>query len=125
VSPLVAVGLWLVFYGTRWGMLVRAATIDREMLGALGVDVSKLYTQVFAFGSWLAGLGGALAAPTVAVALGMDADVLINAFVVVVIGGLGSFAGTARSWSASCSPSGSSSFLAYRSSFPSRSWLWC
>jgi len=49
---------------------------------------------VFAFGSWLAGLGGALAAPTVAVALGMDADVLINALVVVVIGGLGSFAGT-------------------------------
>ena len=94
LSPLVAVGLWLVFYRTRWGMLVRAATIDREMLGALGVDVSKLYTQVFAFGSWLAGLGGALAAPTVAVALGMDADVLINAFVVVVIGGLGSFAGT-------------------------------
>ena len=94
LSPLVAVGLWLVFYRTRWGMLVRAATVDREMLGALGVDVSKLYTQVFAFGSWLAGLGGALAAPTVAVALGMDADVLINAFVVVVIGGLGSFAGT-------------------------------
>src|SRR5262249_20674425 len=58
-----------------------------------GVDVSKLYTQVFAFGSWLAGLGGALAAPTVAGALGMDADVLINAFVVVVIGGLGRFSG--------------------------------
>ena len=94
LAPLVAVGLWLVFYRTRWGMLVRAATVDREMLGALGVDVSKLYTQVFAFGSWLAGFGGALAAPTVAVALGMDADVLINAFVVVVIGGLGSFAGS-------------------------------
>ena len=94
LSPLVAVGLWLVFYRTRWGMLVRAATVDREMLGALGVDVSTLYTQVFAFGSWLAGFGGALAAPTVAVALGMDADVLINAFVVVVIGGLGSFAGS-------------------------------
>src|SRR5262249_17818838 len=70
------------------------ATVDREMLGALGVDVSKLYTEVFVFGSWLAGLGGALAAPTIAVALGMDADVLINAFVVVVIGGLGSFAGS-------------------------------
>ncbi len=94
LSPLVAVGLWLVFYRTRWGMLVRAATVDREMLGALGVDVSKLYTEVFVFGSWLAGLGGALAAPTVAVALGMDGDVLINAFVVVVIGGLGSFAGS-------------------------------
>ena len=94
LAPVVAVGLWVVFYRTRWGMLVRAATVDREMLGALGVDVSTLYTEVFVFGSWLAGLGGALAAPTVAVALGMDADVLINAFVVVVIGGLGSFAGT-------------------------------
>ena len=94
LAPVVAGGLWLVFYRTRWGMLVRAATVDREMLGALGVDVSTLYTEVFVFGSWLAGLGGALAAPTVAVALGMDADVLINAFVVVVIGGLGSFAGT-------------------------------
>jgi branched-chain amino acid transport system permease protein len=94
LAPAVAVGLWFLFYRTRWGMLVRAATVDRQMLGALGVDVSKLYTEVFVFGSWLAGLGGALAAPTVAVALGMDADVLINAFVVVVIGGLGSFAGT-------------------------------
>ena len=60
----------------------------------LGVNVAALYTQVFAFGSWLAGLGGALAAPTVAVALGMDGDVLTTAFVVVVIGGLGSFAGS-------------------------------
>src|SRR2546428_3453648 len=73
-------------------MLIRAATVDREMLGALGVDVATLYTQVFVFGSWLAGFGGALAAPTVAVALGMDGDVLTTAFVVVVIGGLGSFA---------------------------------
>src|SRR5215475_13178889 len=94
LAPLVAVALWLLFYRTRWGMLVRAATVDREMLGALGVNVAALYTQVFVFGSWLAGLGGALAAPTVAVALGMDSDVLVNAFVVVVVGGLGSFAGT-------------------------------
>lgn len=94
LAPLVAVGLWLIFYRTRWGMLIRAATVDREMLGALGVDVSRLYTEVFMFGSWLAGLGGALAAPTVAVALGMDGDVLTTAFVVVVIGGLGSFAGS-------------------------------
>jgi branched-chain amino acid transport system permease protein len=94
LAPVVAVGLWLVFYRTRWGMLIRAATVDREMLGALGVDVATLYTQVFAFGSWLAGLGGALSAPTVAVALGMDGDVLTTAFVVVVIGGLGSFAGS-------------------------------
>ena len=94
LAPLVAVGMWMVFYRTRWGMLIRAATVDREMLGALGVNVAALYTQVFVFGSWLAGLGGALAAPTVAVALGMDSDVLVNAFVVVVVGGLGSFAGS-------------------------------
>jgi len=94
LAPLVAVSMWLVFYRTRWGMLIRAATVDREMLGALGVNVAALYTQVFVFGSWLAGLAGALAAPTVAVALGMDSDVLTNAFVVVVIGGLGSFAGS-------------------------------
>jgi len=94
LAPTVAVALWLVFYRTRWGMLIRAATVDREMLGALGVNVAVLYTQVFVFGSWLAGLGGALAAPTVAVALGMDGDVLTTAFVVVVIGGLGSFAGS-------------------------------
>jgi branched-chain amino acid transport system permease protein len=94
LAPAVAVGLWLIFYRTRWGMLIRAATVDREMLGALGVNVAALYTQVFVFGSWLAGLGGALAAPTVAVALGMDGDVLTTAFVVVVIGGLGSFAGS-------------------------------
>jgi branched-chain amino acid transport system permease protein len=94
LAPLVAAGLWFIFYRTRWGMLIRAATVDREMLDALGVNVSRLYTQVFVFGSWLAGFGGALAAPTVAVALGMDADVLTTAFVVVVIGGLGSFAGS-------------------------------
>ena len=94
LAPAVAMGLWLIFYRTRWGMLIRAATVDREMLGALGVNVAGLYTQVFVFGSWLAGLGGALAAPTVAVALGMDGDVLTTAFVVVVIGGLGSFAGS-------------------------------
>src|SRR5215468_11129379 len=53
---LLVLGLWGIFYRTRWGMLVRAATVDREMLGALGVNVGALYTQVFAFGSWLAGL---------------------------------------------------------------------
>jgi branched-chain amino acid transport system permease protein len=94
LAPVVAVGLWVIFYRTRWGMLIRAATVDREMLGALGVNVASLYTQVFVFGSWLAGVGGALSAPTVAVALGMDGDVLTTAFVVVVIGGLGSFAGS-------------------------------
>jgi branched-chain amino acid transport system permease protein len=94
LAPVAAGALWWTFYRTRWGMLIRAATVDREMLGALGVNVAALYTQVFVFGSGLAGLAGALSAPTVAVALGMDADVLTTAFVVVVIGGLGSFAGS-------------------------------
>jgi branched-chain amino acid transport system permease protein len=94
LAPVAAAALWWTFYRTRWGMLIRAATVDREMLGALGVNVAALYTQVFVFGSGLAGLAGALSAPTVAVALGMDADVLTTAFVVVVIGGLGSFAGS-------------------------------
>lgn len=94
LCPLVALGLWFIFYRTRWGTLIRAATVDPDMLAALGVDVSKIFTQVFVFGSWLAGLAGALAAPIIAVALGIDLDVLITAFVVVVIGGLGSFAGS-------------------------------
>jgi len=94
LSPVAAISLWYVFYKTRWGMLIRAATVDREMLGALGVNVARLYTQVFVFGSWLAGFAGALSAPTIAVALGMDGDVLTTAFVVVVIGGLGSFVGS-------------------------------
>ncbi|MBI4640420.1 MAG: branched-chain amino acid ABC transporter permease [Candidatus Tectomicrobia bacterium] len=94
LGPSVMLGLWYIFYRTRWGRLIRAATVDREMLGALGVNVSTLLTSVFMFGSWLAGLGGALAAPVVAVALGMDGEALISAFVVVVIGGMGSFAGS-------------------------------
>jgi branched-chain amino acid transport system permease protein len=94
LGPVLMAGLWYLFYRTRWGRLIRAATVDREMLAALGVDVAKLFTSVFIFGSWLAGLGGALAAPVVAVALGMDGEILISAFVVVVIGGMGSFAGS-------------------------------
>src|SRR5499425_1473747 len=58
LAPLVAGALWLVFYRTRWGMLVRAATVDREMLGALGVNVAALYTQVFVFGSGLGSFAG-------------------------------------------------------------------
>ena len=57
-GPLVALGLWLVFSRTRWGMLVRAATQDREMLAALGVDQARLFTAVFVLGSFLAGLAG-------------------------------------------------------------------
>ena len=89
----VAAALWLALYRTRWGIFIRAATMDRQMLAALGVDTRMLFTAVFALGAALAGLGGALAAPVVAVGPGLHVQVLIDAFAVVVIGGLGSVLG--------------------------------
>ena len=89
----VAIALWLVLHRTRWGILVRAATVDRDMLGALGTDTRRLFSGVFALGAALAGLGGALAAPIVAVGPGLHSQVIIDAFVVVVIGGMGSLVG--------------------------------
>jgi branched-subunit amino acid ABC-type transport system permease component len=86
--------LWIVIQKTSVGRIVRAASMDREMVGALGVNVSWLFTSVFAAGSFLAGLGGALVAPVTAITLGMDAEMIIAAFIAVVIGGLGSFWGT-------------------------------
>jgi branched-subunit amino acid ABC-type transport system permease component len=94
ISLLLLLALWAVIQRTRAGCIVRAASMDREMVGALGVNVSWLFTSVFAVGSFLAGLGGALVAPVTAVTLGMDADMIIAAFIAVVIGGLGSFWGT-------------------------------
>ncbi|GIX47235.1 MAG: branched-chain amino acid ABC transporter permease [Candidatus Tectimicrobiota bacterium] len=94
LGPLLMAGLWLLFYRTRFGILVRAATEDREMVAALGEDQARLFTRVFVFGSWLAGLGGTLAAPMVALTPGMDATVIVEAFVVVVVGGMGSFSGS-------------------------------
>ena len=89
-GPLVALGLWLVFYRTRWGVLIRAATQDREMVAALGVDQARLFTGVFVLGSFLAGLAGALQVPRVPLTTVMDTAVIVEAFVVVVIGGMGS-----------------------------------
>jgi branched-chain amino acid transport system permease protein len=89
-GPLVALGLWLVFHRTRWGILIRAATQDREMAAALGVDQRRLFTGVFVLGSFLAGLGGALQVPRLALTTVMDTTVIVEAFVVVVIGGMGS-----------------------------------
>jgi len=89
-GPVVALLLWVVFYRTRWGMLIRAATQDREMVAALGVDQSRLFTGVFVLGSFLAGLAGALQAPRLALTTVMDTTVIVEAFVVVVIGGMGS-----------------------------------
>jgi branched-chain amino acid transport system permease protein len=92
-GPLVAAGLWWLFYRTRWGILIRAATQDREMVAVLGVDQSRLFTSVFVLGSFLAGLGGALQVPRQALTNVMDTTIITEAFVVVVIGGMGSVPG--------------------------------
>jgi len=93
VGPLVLAGLWLLFRRTRWGILVRAATQDREMVGALGVNQKLLFTSTVFLGSFLAGLGGALQLPREAASLGMDLNIIAEAFVVTVVGGMGSIAG--------------------------------
>src|SRR3989454_3601092 len=89
-GPLVALGLWLLFHRTRWGMLIRAATQDRAMVASLRVAQRHLFTGVFVLGSFLAGLGGALQVPRLALTTVMDTTVIVEAFVVVVIGGMGS-----------------------------------
>jgi branched-subunit amino acid ABC-type transport system permease component len=94
LGPAIALAFWFVLQRTRAGRFIRAAALDRETLGALGVNVSALYTGVFVLASFLGGLGGALITPMRAIVPGMDTDVIVDAFVVVVIGGLGSFWGT-------------------------------
>ncbi len=93
LSPVVLGVLWLLFRRTRWGILVRAATQDRDMVAALGVNQKWLFTSVFAVGVFLAALGGALQIPRDAVHHAMDLRIIVDVFVVVVIGGLGSIAG--------------------------------
>ena len=88
------IALYCFLNHTRLGRIVRAATQDREMISALGINVRLLYTGVFCLGAWLGGLGGVIAAPMGAIYPGMDLDIIIDAFIVVVIGGLGSLAGT-------------------------------
>ncbi len=89
----IAIGLYLLISKTRLGMRIRAGESDREMIGALGVDIRTLYTVVFALGAALAGLAGALVGPLQSVQVGMGEPVLILAFVVIVIGGIGSIKG--------------------------------
>jgi branched-chain amino acid transport system permease protein len=93
LGPLVLGLIWLLFHRTRWGVLVRAATQDRDMVAALGVNQKWLFTSVFALGAFLAGLGGALQIPRDAVNHAMDLRIIVEVFVVVVIGGLGSVFG--------------------------------
>ncbi len=93
VGPLVLGLLWLLLTRTRWGTLIRAATQDREMVAALGVNQAWLFTAVFALGAMLAGLGGALQLPREPANLEMDLHTIGAAFVVVVVGGMGSIPG--------------------------------
>jgi branched-subunit amino acid ABC-type transport system permease component len=93
-GPFVALSVWLMLTRTTMGRMVRAAALDREMLGALGANVGWLYTGMFALASFLAGLSGALVTPIQSIVPGMDVEIIVQAFIVVVIGGLGSFWGT-------------------------------
>ncbi|MEN3367343.1 MAG: branched-chain amino acid transport system permease protein livM [Burkholderiales bacterium] len=93
IGPAVLGLLWLLLTRTRWGTLIRAATQDREMVGALGVNQAWLFTSVFALGAFLAGLGGAVQIPNEPANLHLDLQTIGDAFVVVVVGGMGSIPG--------------------------------
>lgn len=93
LGPVVLLVLRYLINSTQWGALLRAATQDRAMLSALGVNQALLFTLVFALGSFLAGLGGALQLPRQPANLGMDLNIIAEAFVVVVVGGMGSIHG--------------------------------
>ena len=93
VGIMAAIGLWWFIYRTRFGIILRATSQDRRMASALGLNVGRVYVQAFAIGCFMAGLGGAVIVPAQAAVLGMGVDALILAFVVIVIGGLGSLEG--------------------------------
>ena len=93
IGVVAAVILWAVIYHTKFGVLLRATSQDRRMASALGLNVGLVYVVAFGIGCFMAGLGGAIVVPTQAAVLGMGVDALVIAFVVVVIGGLGSLKG--------------------------------
>src|SRR6202789_2437995 len=93
VALAVAALLYILVMRTRLGMLIRAGASNREMVGALGVNIKLLYTLVFGLGAALAGFAGLMQAPILTVQIGMGENILIPAFVVVVIGGIGSIRG--------------------------------
>jgi branched-chain amino acid transport system permease protein len=93
VALAVALLLYLGVMRTRIGMLIRAGASNREMIGALGINIKLLYTLVFGLGAALAGLAGLMQAPILTVQIGMGENILILAFVVIVIGGIGSIRG--------------------------------
>ncbi len=93
MGPLVAAGLWFLTNKTKIGKIARAAAVDREMVGAVGINVSLVFAWVFVIGCFLAGFGGALVAPTQNITQGMDHSIIIEAFLIVIIGGLGNIWG--------------------------------
>lgn len=93
IGAAAALGLWAFVYRTHFGVLLRATSQNRKMASALGLNVGRVYVQAFALGCFIAGLGGAIVVPSQAAVLGMGVEVLVLAFVVVVIGGLGSLEG--------------------------------
>ena len=93
MGPIVAVALWLLVNKTKIGKISQAAAVDREMVGAVGINVSWVFAAVFIIGCFLAGFGGALIAPTVGVTLGMDHTLIMEGFLIVIIGGLGNIWG--------------------------------
>ncbi|WP_440990021.1 ABC transporter permease [Haloarchaeobius baliensis] len=92
-GSLIALGAWLMLERTRFGLVVRAGSMDRDMVRHLGIDIDRYYTLVFAFGAFLAAVGGVILAGRQSVGPGMGGSVIIPAFIVVVLGGLGSFRG--------------------------------
>jgi branched-chain amino acid transport system permease protein len=94
LGPVIAFGGWLVLNRTAVGRMVRAAQMDREMLDALGANVGAVYTGMFVFSSFLAGLAGGLVTPIQSIVPGMDVLIIVQAFIIVVIGGMGSLWGT-------------------------------
>jgi len=90
---LVGIFIWVLLTKTRFGKMIRASSSDREVANGLGINVPWLYTSVFGIGAWLAGLSGVLAAPLRSIMLEMDVHTIIEAFAIVVIGGLGSIPG--------------------------------
>jgi branched-subunit amino acid ABC-type transport system permease component len=94
IGAAIAIGLWWFMNKTRYGHIVRAAVFSREMVGALGIPIPRIYTGVFVLGIFIAGLAGAVQAPVGSITLGMDMAVIVQAFCVVVIGGFGSLPGT-------------------------------
>jgi branched-chain amino acid transport system permease protein len=93
LGPLLVLGLWFLTNKTKIGKISRAASVDREMVDAIGINVSLVFASVFIIGCYLAGLGGALIAPMQNITQGMDHDVIIEAFLIVIIGGLGNIWG--------------------------------